>query len=341
MATIRKRGNAWHAQIRRSGASSLTQSFRSKTDAQEWARKIEHQIYAGVLPEKRQGHSLPLKEVLERYLLERTTLKKGAQSETYRIRKLQRSWLGDKALGNLSSRDVLKYWQERLGVIKSSSLRRELVILRHCLALAHRDWGLYVGDSLLRMSLPKDSSRRERRLHPHEVQELKAHAMQCRNPLILPMVLLALQTGLRRSELLAARWAGLDLERRSLTICDSKNGHSRLIPLTRDAVGILRGLPMKSDRLFPMTANAFRLSWERLVKRAGVQDLHFHDLRHEAISRFFELGLSVPEVALISGHKDMRMLFRYTHPSRQRILGQFDNASDIQLHSMEHPSLTK
>jgi len=64
---------------------------------------------------------------------------------------------------------------------------------------------------------------------------------------------------------------------------------------------------------FPVNANAFRLAWERLRKRADLCDLRFHDLRHEAISRFFEMGLSIPEVAVISGHKDARMLFRYTH----------------------------
>ena len=64
---------------------------------------------------------------------------------------------------------------------------------------------------------------------------------------------------------------------------------------------------------FPVTPNGFRLAWDRLQGRAGLVDLRFHDLRHEAISRFFELGLNIPEVAVISGHKDPRMLFRYTH----------------------------
>jgi integrase len=76
----------------------------------------------------------------------------------------------------------------------------------------------------------------------------------------------------------------------------------------------------KEGRVFPISANAFRLAWERLRVRAGVTDLHFHDLRHEAISRFFEKGLNVPEVALISGHRDPRMLFRYTHPKPQAII---------------------
>ena len=65
--------------------------------------------------------------------------------------------------------------------------------------------------------------------------------------------------------------------------------------------------------MFPVSANAFQLSWERVKLRAQIENFRFHDLRHEAISRFFELGLSVPEVSLISGHKDARMLFRYTH----------------------------
>ncbi len=82
---------------------------------------------------------------------------------------------------------------------------------------------------------------------------------------------------------------------------------------------VLDRLPRSTDRVFPITANAFRLAWERVKRRAGIDDLHFHDLRHEAISRFFEIGLTTPEVALISGHRDMRMLYRYTHPARAGI----------------------
>ena len=71
-----------------------------------------------------------------------------------------------------------------------------------------------------------------------------------------------------------------------------------------------------------MSANAVRLAWDRLKKKGNIKDLHFHDLRHEAISRFFEKGLSIPEVALISGHKDVRMLFHYTHLKAEDIVGK-------------------
>jgi integrase len=95
----------------------------------------------------------------------------------------------------------------------------------------------------------------------------------------------------------------------------TKNGTSREVPLSTKAADVLRGQRARQDTPtpFPVNANAFRLAWERLRKRADLCDLRFHDLRHEAISRFFEMGLSIPEVAVISGHKDARMLFRYTH----------------------------
>ena len=75
---------------------------------------------------------------------------------------------------------------------------------------------------------------------------------------------------------------------------------------------------------FPVTPNGFRLAWDRLRRRAGLSDLHFHDLRHEAISRFFELGLNIPEVAVISGHKDPRMLFQYTHLRAEELVRRLE-----------------
>ena len=90
----------------------------------------------------------------------------------------------------------------------------------------------------------------------------------------------------------------------------------RTIPLSFEARRVIVELAIAwagTERIFPTRAEAVKLAWKRLTKRAKIADLHFHDLRHEAVSQFFERGLSIPEVALISGHKDPRMLFRYTH----------------------------
>jgi integrase len=138
---------------------------------------------------------------------------------------------------------------------------------------------------------------------------------------MVPIIQLALETAMRRGEIIDIRRQHVDIKRCSLLIPESKNGYARTIPLTRKATTILRRRISPTDaRLFPISANALRLNWHRLKRRTGIDDLRFHDLRHEAISRFFEKGLTIPEVALISGHKDMRMLLRYAHPLRQQII---------------------
>jgi integrase len=163
---------------------------------------------------------------------------------------------------------------------------------------------------------PPPSKPRDRRLEGGEEAKVLAACREGRNKLIEPITRFAIETGMRRGELLALTWKDINLDNRTLHIEHTKNGHPRTIPLSSEAVNLLRGLEALSERtgnVFPMTRNSLKLAWQRVVKRAGVEDLHFHDLRHEAISRFFERGLSIPEVALISGHRDPRMLFRYTH----------------------------
>jgi len=132
---------------------------------------------------------------------------------------------------------------------------------------------------------------------------------------------LAVETAMRRGELLNTRYE--HLQNGLLSIPITKTGVPRTIPLTPRALTVIKALPRSiSGHFLPTSANALRLSWERAKRRAMIEDLHFHDLRHEAISRFFEMGLSIPEVALISGHKDYRMLARYTHLRAEDLMGK-------------------
>jgi integrase len=128
---------------------------------------------------------------------------------------------------------------------------------------------------------------------------------------------------MRRGEVLALTWPNVDFENRVAFLPITKNGEPRRVPLSTEAIETLQSIRESVWRekalVFPTTANAVRLAWQRAKRRAGVENLRFHDLRHEAISRFFELGLSVPEVSLISGHKDARMLFRYTHLKAENV----------------------
>ena len=121
---------------------------------------------------------------------------------------------------------------------------------------------------------------------------------------------------MRRGELLPLCWGNVRLEKRYAHLPDTKNGDSRDAPLSALALELLGKLPrnISSDQVvFPLHFEALKSAWRRACSRAGIIDLRFHDLRHEATSRFFEKGLNVMEVAAITGHKDLRMLQRYTH----------------------------
>ena len=126
------------------------------------------------------------------------------------------------------------------------------------------------------------------------------------------MIAIAVETAMRRGELLSLRWPDIDLQSGIAFLALTKNGGCRRVPLSPEALRILGALPRDDARLFATSAGAVRQAWDRLCRRAGIENLYFHDLRHEAISRLFEMGLSVPEVALVSGHKTPAQLFRYT-----------------------------
>ena len=135
-------------------------------------------------------------------------------------------------------------------------------------------------------------------------------------------------TAMRRGEILSAKWENFKIKDKTLSLPITKNGFRREVPLSKEALKILERLkPQASGLIFPVSGNALQLTWKRIVSNNGIQDLRFHDLRHEAISRFFEMGLTIPEVALISGHRDIRMLFRYTHLKASAVADKLDQPS--------------
>jgi len=142
-----------------------------------------------------------------------------------------------------------------------------------------------------------------------------AYRVGTRNPWMRPLVQLAIETAMRQGELLALRWENVDLTAQTAHLEDTKNGESRTVPLSSRAVAVLEALPRTDDpRVFPITSQAVKLAWKRACKRAGIEGLHFHDLRHEAASRLAERLPNLIELAAVTGHKDLRMLKRYYHP---------------------------
>ena len=313
MASIRRlKSGKWQVQIRAVGLRPLARSFAIKASAKKWARQIETQISQGDL-----GAGLDilrkttLASLIERYRDTITVLKKSQLSETVLINSLLRHPFTGLNLAALTPQHFADYRDLRAKTVKASTINHDLAILNQVYRLARAEWAIPVINPLAGLRRPKADRSRDRRLMPGELARLMDAAQKCRNKHIRPMVQFAIETAMRRSEILAILWADIDHDRRTLHIPLTKTGNPRTIPLTANALAILA----KQDcpRPFPMSVESFHMAWKRLIKRSGITDLHFHDLRHEAITRFFEVGLSVPEVALISGHKDYRMLARYTH----------------------------
>ncbi|MEO3428722.1 site-specific integrase [Pelagibius sp. CAU 1746] len=327
MATIRKRGGRYQVQIRRKGHRPVTKSFSTLSDARRWGGVIESQIELGDFARK-EPLDCDLQTLLERYLQEVTPHKKSAAGETRRIRRLLKDPVASLRLTELTSAQLAAFRDRRLND-GQRTCQYDLILLRHVLKIARDEWDIEGPHKPFeKVRLPKGPKPRERRLTPEEEESLFKVAGRCRNPLMLPLIEVALETAMRRGELLKARWDNWDQTNHLLKITDTKNGDDRLIPLSNRAQIILDSLPASSSRIFPMTEAAVRMNWDRLVRRAQIEDLRFHDLRHEAISRLFERGLSVPEVALISGHKDYRMLFRYTHLRPEEVAKKLNQFTD-------------
>ena len=323
MGNIRKRHGKFQAQVRREGIRPIYKTFTNRKDAIIWVRGIEARIDAGetnVAAPK----ATTLADLLTRYSQEVTPAKKGHDTEQRRLSRLLKDSISATPLSKLSSAKLAGFRDRRMndGV---RAAQYDLILIRHCIKIARLEWSVPMPiNPVESIRIPNGIKRRERRLMEGEYNVLMRAAQSCKNALIWPIVEFAIETGMRRSEILNLRWENISDQQRIASLLDTKNGSKRDVPLTQKAAKVIASLPARTDNVFPTTDYAIRHAWDRLVRRAGIEDLRFHDLRHEAISRLFEIGLSVPEVALISGHKDYRMLASYTHIRVEDVLKKLD-----------------
>lgn len=330
MATIRPKGDSWHVQIRRKGYPIQTRTFDSKKEAERWARVIEAEMDKGVYIDRGEAEKNTLHDILGRYAREVSPTKRGADLEKSRIAALQGEKFAQIKMAALSASHLATWRDERLKTVSGSTVNRELNILSAVINRARKEWSIHCENPVALLSRPKENKARERRLVGDEETRLlekldcpprqKGKIVGPQNTWIRPLVLLALETAMRRGELLALRWEHVDLTRKVAHLPLTKNGESRDVPLSNAAVALLETHPHSIDgRVFPVTADALKKAFTRACERAGIVDLHFHDLRHEATSR---LALKVPNVILlarITGHKDLKMLNRYYHVSAEEL----------------------
>lgn len=330
MATIRKRGSTWHVQVRKQGHPTLTRTFPSKKAADVWARELERATDLRELPASplRKEVVITLGEVLERYRREITSHKRGAVQEGFLIGVLSRQPFSKMQMPSVTPSVVSEFRDRRLQKASPATVRRELAVLSHCFEIGRKEWGISVPNPVKEIRLPNPSRARDRRLAAEEQTALDEALSKSQTWYLKPLVTLAVESGMRRGELLCLEWQNVCLERRTAKLPMTKNGSTRVVPLTTEALAVLQRLPRKGRLVFPVKPVAVHQAWERTIKKASLTDFRFHDLRHEAISQLFERGLTVAEVAFISGHKDVRMLFRYTHMKVAHVLSRLDGVQE-------------
>ena len=323
MGCVRKRGNSWNAQVRISGWRSFTKTFQTKLDAKQWIVTLEKELKSKPLPEKN-IKNLKLKDLFNKYKFEILPKLKSHKIVTYKLNFLSRLWLGEIIVVNLTKGHLEQFCKDRKLVVKDGTIKSELMLIKRIVKIATDKWNYGIPfNAFYGIELPSPHKPRNRRATQEELSILIAHANKQRNTYISTIIQFAVETGMRRSEILKLKWIDVNLKTRIASLYDTKNGDERHIPLTKTAVQLLSNLTQLSDFVFPISANCLRLAWERCRKKSNIKGLRFHDLRHEAVSRYFEMGLSVPEVALISGHKDVRQLFRYTHLKPESLIAKY------------------
>jgi integrase len=313
MATFRKRGDKWQARVQRSGQSSLAKSFNTKAEAIKWARHTESQLDLGTLAPKKAMPSLI--RIVERYLAEVTPSKKGAAQELNRGRQIARTSLGPMQLDKITSEVVSKYRDGRLREVSNNTVRLELAFLSVVFEQCAKEWGYKVSNPVKQIRIPKPGNPRQRRLRPGEEDALLTACAASSATYLHSLVVMAIETGMRFGELVSITWDNVDLTARTIHLPDTKNGHPRTVPLSTRALEAILTVPIGYEgRVFLGKPGSIRAAFGAALKRSGVgSDLRFHDLRHEAVTRLFEKGLNPIEVGMISGHRSMSMLQRYTH----------------------------
>lgn len=365
MPTIRKRGQyQWEAQVRRRGYPAQSKTFTSKAEADAWANMIESEMSRGVWVSRSEAEATTLHEALKRYEEEVSFSKRGVAQEISILNAYKAIDLARRPLATIRGADIAKVRDDWLKDYKPATVLRRLAVLSHVFNIARKEWGMESLSNpveLVRKPQPNNARTRriavsapvgtpsvddpdsERRAQDGELERVA----KASNSALLPSIIwLAVETAMRRGEIVSLLWANVDLNRRVAHLPSTKNGDARDIPLSSRAVSVLQTLEERrnnakdsmsdggeeeTDRIFDIRSDAVTRAFERAVARARkiyvdecrtaklkpdskfLTDLCFHDLRHEATSRLASI-FPMHELTKITGHKDPRMLMRYYHP---------------------------
>lgn len=269
---------------------------------------------------------LTLGDALDRYMEEVVPTKAvgGQRNERNRIRLLKKHPLAKRELSTLQSSDFAKYRNERTAQVGSANtVRLELALLSHLYTIGKKEWNWPLDNPLKDVRRPSAPEGRERRLRGDEEARLLSGVSdeRVRQPVWLEACIrLSLATGLRAGELLTLEWSQVDLKGGVLNLTKARNGSKRSVGLNLEAVRVLHSLPHSTEKVIKGYHETGKLDcdFKAACIAAGLVDLHFHDLRHEAATRLAP-HMMPQELAKIMGWKTLQMAMRYYNPTAQEL----------------------
>ena len=341
MATIRKRGNRYQVQIRLKGHPPVNVTFARKTDAERWVAKTETEIREGIFFPKIDASSHTFGEVVERY---RQTVIGRKTPQTRRTEKGRLAWwenqLGHYTLDQITpavitrARDILlsrgtgylngRHSPNGDNRLSPTTVAHYMRLLSFLFNLAVHEWEWIESNPVLKVKKPLDNRGVIRYLSREELERLKVACQESGNPYLLTAVMVSISTGLRRGELFSLLWEQVDLQRGRIFLRHTKNRQQRGLPLHGEALDLMRhlhaGRAWVSPLCFPSHLDPrkpydIRRPFTQALKRAGIRNFRWHDLRHTCASYLVMNGASLIEVAEILGHNTLQMVKRYAHLS--------------------------
>lgn len=314
MATFRKRGDSWRVEICVNGRRASS-THDTKAQAKHWAIHKEVEM-------KSQDSDMPRHTLLEALIKYRDTVtiqKKGERWESIRINKFIKTMpFVNEQLTELKTSTLAEWRDNALKMLQPASVHREMTLLASVIEIARREWGWLKESPLKDVKKPTKPPHRDRLISSQESEQLvnalgyiDGIEVTTKQQQVAIAFLFALETAMRAGEIVELTWDRVSISKRFVSLAETKNGDSRNVPLSNKAIDLLQKLQhLDSVRVFTVDSGSLSTFFRRARDKAGIEDLHFHDTRHQAITTLAK-KLTVIQLARMVGHRDLKSLMIY------------------------------
>lgn len=308
--SIRKRGKRWYAELWVNGFRKGA-SFNTKAEAAAWKARARTEI-----SDKGFTKDITVAELLDKYARDVSTKKRSERWEIVRLNALKKMPLASVRLPKLSAKHIAEWRDLRLKDVSTSTTSREWTLLSGVFSVAVNEWGFLQSHPMKGVKRPKEAPPRDRRITEDEIDRIVfVSGYEKNKPRNLAQTaaaafLFAIETAMRAGEILKLTADDVDFEKRVATLRNTKNGFPRKVPLSTEAVRILR------EGFFEITSSQLDANFRKIKKNAGIENLHFHDSRHEAITRLAG-KMDVLSLARMVGHRNLNQLMTYYNESAE------------------------